>query len=244
MNIIDVADLEIVVRVLAGLVFGALIGFERQWRGRAAGIRTNALVCLGAALFTSAGALMVPDGMGYGDPSRVAAQIVSGIGFLGAGVIMKHDATVSGINTAATLWASAAVGTLAGAGLLWLAAVGSVLVMAANMLLRPAASLVDRRESASESRESAGVEYEFEVRCMRDDELVIRDIVFDAVHRPGFAVKSISSTDQPGDVVVVSAAAFTASRSDADIEDALGQLLSMPEVLGVRWEAESVESGD
>ncbi|RDB61690.1 hypothetical protein C1878_09740 [Gordonibacter sp. 28C] len=240
----DVLDLEIVSRVLAGLVFGALIGFERQWRGRAAGIRTNALVCLGAALFTSAGALMVPEGMGYGDPSRVAAQVVSGIGFLGAGVIMKHGAAVSGINTAATLWASAAVGTLAGAGLMWLAALGSVLVMGANMLLRPVASLLDGRETAPEARESMGTEYTFEVRCMRDDELVIRDIVFDAVHRPGFVVRSISSTDQPGDIVVVSATVFTLSRDDENIEDALAQLLSMPEVLGIRWEAESVESGD
>lgn len=240
----DFITVDMLVRVVVGLALGAIIGFERQWRGRAAGIRTNALVCLGATLFTAAGALMIPADGGTGDPSRIAAQIVSGIGFLGAGVIMKQGASVSGINTAATLWASAAVGVLVGAGIMWLAVIGCALIVVANMALRPIGSLLDRRKEASDSHEIDGAEYTFEVRCAREHELPVRDIVFDAVHRPGFAVRSIASTDQPDDIVVITATAFTLARDDEAIEDSLAAVLSMPEVLGVRWTAENVGSAD
>ena len=90
----------------------ALIGFERQWRNRLAGLRTSTLVALGAASFVVFEAL-VPEGA---SPTRVAAQVVSGIGFLGAGLIFREGMSVRGLNTAATLWCSAAVGVLAGAG--------------------------------------------------------------------------------------------------------------------------------
>ena len=236
--------IDMACRALAGALLGTLIGFERQWRGRAAGIRTNALVGLGAALFTAAGALMVPDGAVAGDPSRIAAQVASGIGFLGAGVILKQGASVSGINTAATLWATAAVGTLAGAGLYPLAIVGGVVVALANMALRPLASLLNRRSSASEAHELAGTEYTFEVRCLRADETEIRNLVFDVIHRPGFTVRSISSSDLPDDIVVIAASTLAPERNDEAIEDALASVLTIPEVLGVGWSAKGVESND
>ena len=96
------------------LVLGSAIGIERQWRQRSAGLRTNALVSLGAVAFVLLSRSLTASG---GDPSRIASQIVAGIGFLGAGVIMREGLTVQGLNTAATIWCSAAVGSLAGAGL-------------------------------------------------------------------------------------------------------------------------------
>src|SRR5258708_17122987 len=91
---------------------GACIGFERQWRQRMAGLRTNTLVAIGAASFVIFEGLFPDDG----SPTRVAAQVVSGIGFLGAGIIFREGVQVSGLNTAATLWCSAAVGLLARSG--------------------------------------------------------------------------------------------------------------------------------
>ena len=90
----------------------AIIGFERQWRNRLAGLRTNTLVALGAASFVIFASL-IP---GEASPTRIAAQVVSGIGFLGAGLIFREGLSVRGLNTAATLWCSAAIGVLAGAG--------------------------------------------------------------------------------------------------------------------------------
>ena len=103
------------------LLFGTLIGVERQFRQHAAGLRTNALVSVGAAMFVSLSQLMNDQN----SPSRIASYIVSGVGFLGGGVILKEGITVRGLTTAASLWCSAAVGTLAGAGFGSFGAVGT-----------------------------------------------------------------------------------------------------------------------
>lgn len=115
------------------LVCGAVIGTERQARGRATGLRTNALVAVGAAAFVIFAARFT----GEASPTRVAAQVVSGIGFLGAGIIFREGATVHGLNTAATLWCSAAVGVLAGTGAWHLALVLTAFVVFINVGLRP-----------------------------------------------------------------------------------------------------------
>ena len=99
-------------RAIAAVGLGALVGLERQWRQRMAGLRTNALVALGAALFELFAVQLT--GVHGVDPTRIAAYVVSGIGFLGAGVILRDGVSVRGINTAATIWCSAAVGVLAG----------------------------------------------------------------------------------------------------------------------------------
>ena len=98
------AILQTVLNLGAAFLLGGVIGFERQWRQRLAGLRTNTLVALGAATFVLFAGLFP----GEGSPTRVAAQVVSGIGFLGAGIIFKEGFNVSGLNTAATLWCSAA----------------------------------------------------------------------------------------------------------------------------------------
>ena len=114
-------------RAAIALALGALIGIERQWRQRMAGLRTNALVALGSALFELFDVLL--SGTPGTDPTRIAAYVVSGIGFLGAGVILRDGINVRGINTAATIWCSAAVGVLAGAGFVIEAAMAAGLVI-------------------------------------------------------------------------------------------------------------------
>ena len=126
-------------RLLVALVLGAAIGAERQWRHRAAGLRTNTLVCLGAAAFVDMGLQIAPG------VTQVTAYVVSGVGFLGAGAIMKDGASVRGLNTAATLWCSAAVGACAGAGQLLNAVCVAVLMLSINSLLRPLSRYIDRR---------------------------------------------------------------------------------------------------
>src|SRR5580698_4511903 len=127
-------------RLLGALLFGAAIGLERQWRQRMTGLRTNGLVAVGSAMFIMMGGLIAGDG----SKGRVAAYVVSGIGFLGGGVILKDGFNIRGLNTAATLWCTAAVGTLAGLGQLGFAAIGAVGVLTANLVLRPVAHLINR----------------------------------------------------------------------------------------------------
>lgn len=233
---------DIIIRIAAGGVFGTLIGLERQWRARTAGVRTNALVSLGATLFVIMGAYSF-DGPGA-DPTRVAAQIVSGIGFLGAGVIMKQGASISGLNTAATLWASAAVGALAGGGMIWVAAVGTAAVILANILLRPLGRTLDRRPGMAGREQGSEVEYTFEVRCAREHEVSVRAIVFEAVHRPELTVQSVGATDLPDDLVVITAIVTSRDRDDHQIELAIAEVIPVPEVLGVRWSAAELSPTD
>jgi hypothetical protein len=130
-----------VLNLAVALALSAIIGFERQWRNRLAGLRTNSLVAIGAASFLIFESL-VPDGS---SPTRIAAQVVSGIGFLGAGLIFREGLSVRGLNTAATLWCSAAVGVLAGAGLALYAVVATAFVVFVNLLLRPIVSFINRQ---------------------------------------------------------------------------------------------------
>ncbi|WP_051701689.1 MgtC/SapB family protein [Mycetocola saprophilus] len=241
-GIVSGSPVDLALRVGIGAFLGAAIGFERQWRARTAGVRTNALVSLGAALFVVMGAFSFngPDA----DPTRVAAQIVSGIGFLGAGVIMKQGATISGLNTAATLWASAAVGALAGGGLYLVALGGAVAIMLANTLLRPLGRALDRRRG-EEGREHPAAEYRFEVYCPVDAEGAVRSLVFDAVHRPEFTVLSIDALDLPDDKGVrITAMIRSDERNDREIEEAIAEVIRTPAVTAVRWSAEEMAETD
>jgi putative Mg2+ transporter-C (MgtC) family protein len=124
------------INLAAAVALSPVIGFDRQWHDRLAGLRTNTLVALGA---------------GAGSPTRIAAQVVSGIGFLGAGLIFREGLSVRGLNTAATLWCSAAVGVLAGAG--YLAAVATSFVAFINLLLRPIVRVINRQPLSTSERE-------------------------------------------------------------------------------------------
>jgi putative Mg2+ transporter-C (MgtC) family protein len=117
--------------LLAAVALGALIGLERQWRKHPAGLHTNALVALGAAAYVIAGVLM-GDNTG---PARIAGQVVTGVGFLCAGLIWHEGGTVRGINTAVTVWCSCAVGVFCGFGLILWAALIAVLVLLVNVVL-------------------------------------------------------------------------------------------------------------
>jgi putative Mg2+ transporter-C (MgtC) family protein len=120
-------------RLLAALVLGAIVGLERERQERAAGLRTVTMVSLGSCLFTIVGAY----GFGQTDPSRVAAQIVTGIGFLGAGTIFLRKDLVRGLTTAATIWTVAAIGMAAGTAQYWIAFFTTLLILSVLMVLKP-----------------------------------------------------------------------------------------------------------
>lgn len=126
-------DITLVIRVLSSVLLGFAIGLEREMTNKYAGLRTNILVCLGACLFTIISIYGFPevsvtgDELGTRDTARVAAQVVTGIGFIGGGTVLRHGATVFGLTTAATLWVSASIGMACGAGMYGLAIVATIL---------------------------------------------------------------------------------------------------------------------
>ena len=228
---------NMIVHVLVAVGLGSLVGLERQWRARLAGLRTNALVAAGAALFVLLSKYGFLDiarltGASY-DGSRVAAQIVSGIGFIGGGVILREGLSVRGLNTAATLWSTAAVGSLAGAGLYVLACFGALVIVTANLVLRPLGRRIDRQPSAGAETET---EYYFSAVTAERDEAHIRALLVQSLTGSGFQLRSLRSRDSeaPGQVTV-SAELSASVRNDSALEQAVSRLSLEPSVSAVSW---------
>ena len=139
------------VRLLLAAGLGAAIGLEREYRRKAAGLRTNILIALGSALFTT---LSIQIGREGSTPDRIAAQIVTGIGFLGAGAILRSGRNVHGMTTAATIWVNAAVGVACGAGQFAMASVATTITLAVLALLPPVEAYFDRRAGLFRRRAS------------------------------------------------------------------------------------------
>jgi len=172
-------------RLLAAMVAGALIGFERELHDKPAGFRTNTLICVGASLFTI---LSLRLGQG-GDSARIAAQIVTGVGFLGAGAILQSRGTVLGLTTAATIWTVASLGMAFGAGHFALGAAATVIVHGILVLLIPIESMIARR------RKDAHLEIELEPDCSATE-------IRQAVTSAGLICKSWSIAKNDGSIIV------------------------------------------
>jgi putative Mg2+ transporter-C (MgtC) family protein len=221
--------MEFSLRLGMALFFGAAIGFERQRRQRMAGIRTNALVCVGSAMFVMLG-LMVPDGT---SPTRIAAQVVTGIGFLGAGVIMRDGLNVRGMNTAATMWCVAAVGTLTGMGFIVQASIGVVVILAANVLLRPLARMLNDKPMIMEDTE---IRYFFRAVCRAEGEVHVRNLLLHIVHEEPLMLRAIHSEDLENSEMVEVVAQFVANkRTDKSMEQIVSRLGIEASVNAVSW---------
>jgi len=220
---------DFAVRVAAALLFGAAIGLERQWHHRLAGLRTNALVCTGAAAFVAVSGMAHSEG----DSTRIAAQVVSGIGFLGAGVIFREGFSVRGLNTAATLWCAAAVGCLSGSGFLGAALIATLLVMSTNILLRPLSHLVARGESRAEME----VWYLVVIACRKSAEAEIRSLIMRAASEGSMLVRAIRSgpgTDHES--VRLDTTVVLHGLGNEVVENAASRLRTHPGVSAVSWE--------
>ena len=216
------------VRVLGALVCGLVIGIERQWHHRLAGMRTHGLVSTGAAAFVTIASLASGDSGG-----RIAAQVVSGIGFLGAGVIFKEGFNVRGLTTAATLWCAAAVGSLSGSGFVLAAAMVTAIVVGTNVLLRPLSRLLDRRQTAADMETTYLVKFV----CRRPAEGEVRALLLQAAGQESVSVRALHSTPA-ADTETVELAATLAVRGRGQdvVERVADHLVSHKHVDNVSWE--------
>jgi putative Mg2+ transporter-C (MgtC) family protein len=218
-------------RLIVAFILGGAVGAERQWRQRTAGLRTNCLVAVGSAMFVMMGGLIGgPDG----SQGRVAAYIVSGIGFIGGGVILKEGFSIRGLNTAATLWCTAAIGTFAGLGHTLFCFMGTVAVLAANVLLRPLAQRINRTPVSAP--EDVAV-YLVECICRAEDEGRIRALLLQCISPTPLLLYSLHSEDEEGtNRVKVKAHAKSMGRKDELLEQIVTRLSLESGVTTIRWE--------
>jgi putative Mg2+ transporter-C (MgtC) family protein len=197
--------------LLTAFALGGLIGFERQWRQRTAGLRTNVLVAVGSAAFVDLGGRIA----GADGAAQVVAYVVTGIGFLGAGVIMKEGAQVRGINTAATLWGSAAVGAFAGAGQIAEAALVALFVLAGNTLLRPLVAYVQRRPIDAESTEAT---YRVHLICRPEQVADARELLAEELARHDYPIREIETLGDTEEVVELAAVLLPTAAHARDLD--------------------------
>lgn len=218
-----------VFNLISAMLLGALIGAERQWRQRMAGLRTNALVATGAAVFIISSFTTSED-----SPGRIAAQIVSGIGFLGAGVIMREGMNIRGLNTAATLWCSAGIGVLCGLGEYWNAVTATFIILCANILLREAA----QRINLQPQQQAIDLEilYRVQVTCGTEDEILVRTLILQALNGVALRLQSLCSADisRPGQLEVC-AEILASPVAQKEIENIVCRVSLEKSVSSVYW---------
>lgn len=220
---------EFCLRLGCALLCGIAIGFERQWRQRTAGLRTYTLVALGSALFVIVGCL-VPDP----STTRIASYVVSGVGFLGAGVIMRSGLNVRGINTAATIWCSSALGSLAGFGFLEYACLGAGCVLGVNTLLRPLASLIDRQPMDPSEQE---FKYPLQPACVGRQEVQLRTLLVQLTSVSPLVLHELESVvGKTQTHVVLRAILSSPERLDSQVEQLVSRLSLEKNVVGLDWQ--------
>ncbi|SUE43872.1 MgtC/SapB family protein [Roseomonas gilardii] len=220
--------LDTVVSLTVAFLFGTAIGAERQYRQRTAGLRTNVLVAVGAAAFVDLAMRIA----GATEATRVISYVVSGIGFLGAGVIMKEGMNVRGLNTAATLWCSAAVGACSGADMVAEAGLLTVFVIAGNTLLRPLVNAINRIPIDERTTEAT---YEVSLTARERDMPSVREALSDALEAAHYPAGDIEAEER-GDGMVEIVATLVSTAVDPVEMDALAlRLEALPGVGHASW---------
>ncbi|USI73136.1 MgtC/SapB family protein [Sphingomonas morindae] len=226
------AFLDSLMSYASAFALGTLIGAERQYRQRTAGLRTNALVALGAAAFVDLAQRIAGDA----EAVRVIAYVVSGIGFLGAGVIMKEGMNVRGLNTAATLWCSGAVGAAAGTDMAAEAALLTFFVIAGNTVLRPLVNAINRIPVRG-----ATVEATYRVSLTSDAQHAdrVRDLLVERLEGARYPVADVVLTPRGAQEVELVATLVSTAIDEAELDRATDALLAELGVRHATWEAQT-----
>jgi putative Mg2+ transporter-C (MgtC) family protein len=221
--------LDTLVSLSAAFVLGTLIGAERQYRLRTAGLRTNVLVAVGAAAFVDIGMHRT----GADGAVRIIAYVVSGIGFLGAGAIMKEGMNVRGLNTAATLWGSAAVGCCAGADLIAQAALLTVFVLAGNTLLRPLVNAIERAPLDERTSEAT---YQFRLTVDADALADVRELLVEKLEASHYPVGDVDVVERADESIEVVATLVSTAVEAAELDAVAADLARRPGVRHATWD--------
>lgn len=223
--------LDTLVSVAVAFALGGAIGFERQVRQRTAGLRTNTLVAVGAAVFVDLANRLA----GHDGAVHVVAYVVSGIGFLGAGAIMKEGANITGLNTAATLWGSAAVG----ADLVGEALVAALFVLATNTLLRPVANRINRRPVHEETAEAT---YAMYVICTRSAQRAVRERLVALLEAADYPVRDVDQHPFGEHDAEIEAVLYATAVEADQLDQVVAALEREPGVSQAFWNASTEQS--
>ena len=223
--------IDFIIRLLSAVFLGFIIGLERQYRQTLAGIRTNVLVCIGACLF-----VMYASIIGSTDSSRIAGQVVTGVGFLGGGVILREGFNVRGLNTAATLWCTASVGVLCSTGNILFATTAALIIVFSNIVLRPIAKKLFSAKNNNADKDE--YTYLITIKCLEDIEFSVRSSLMQMVGTEKLLLRNLESSETENDTKVrIKAELVSIEKSDMIIERIVGVLSLEVGVTSIGWKA-------
>ena len=218
--------LDFIIRIASSALFGFLIGFERQLTGHPAGIRTNVLVSLGSCIFVILSFIIATP-----DQTRIAGQIVTGLGFLCSGIIFKDGVNVRGLNTAATIWCTAAIGVLASSGFILFAFVATVLLVGANVILRPISNKINPLF------DETGKCYQITAVCAEDKKKLIRSIIMDYISMSKLVLSDLECKNVSDEKVKIVAKMHVYGKHREEIAETLiEKIRDEKHVSSVGWE--------
>lgn len=221
-----------IIRLCICFILSILIGLERQLRHRMVGLRTNVLVCIGAFLF-----VYLSYGIDVNDKTRIAAQVVSGIGFLGAGVILRDGSKIKGLNTAATLWCVAAIGTLCASGLVIEATLGTIFVLLSNIILRLISLYI-----MNKVKQSAKERYTIKINCKKDKEEKVREAFAKMIDKNDLVLNSLERSEITENEIKLKSIVITSTPSK--VEMIINKISSNPGLISINWDHEKISKND
>jgi putative Mg2+ transporter-C (MgtC) family protein len=223
----EITAIEFLTRLGLAAALGVAIGFERQWRQRAAGLHTSSLVAIGAALFALLDAMM-----NAGDTTRIVAGVVTGVGFIAGGVILRSGLNITGLNTAATMWATAAVGALAGFGLSWESAAAAATIILLNLFLQPLADVINAHARRLQAGEMV---YSLTILCSPEGQASVSDSILRTISGSALTLQSLTRHHAEDDRVKLEAEIFSAKPDDGRIDALSTSLLRLSGVERTDW---------
>jgi len=222
------ASQSILLKLVTALLLGTLIGAERHLKQRNSNLVTHALVSLGAASYAS-----LPSAMGFEFDLRMGAQVVTGIGFLGAGLIIRDGTNIKGLSTAATVWSTGAVGVFAGYGQLLLAGEAALFIVAFNYTLPKLGSYIEAWSVVAPEQERI---YDIKLKCPTDHEIAVRAALLQSLNANKLQFRSIRSRlDDGNDGMEIEAIVFTRTDQDSVVEQLVAQLSLRSDVAQTSW---------
>ncbi len=222
------------IRMLLSVLLGAIIGTERELTKHYAGIVTNIIVCVGAFAFTSFSYIA---GGANVDVTRIAAQIVSGIGFLGAGVILSDGTKVKGINTAATIWASAAVGTLCCLDKFWYAVLVAAAILISHLVIHPITEAIKKKSEYDKTKPSkTETYYSVSVVCAEENAPKIKaDMIEQIRNTNDVLLRKLQTTDLDSGNVKVRAEVSAKNKNHELIESIIAVIAANKNIISTGW---------
>ena len=234
----EILDLTTVVgftiRLAIAIVLGFIVGLERQWTRHQAGILTNVIVCVGAFAYSAFSYIAAGDNV---DVTRVAAQVVSGIGFLGAGLIIRDGINIRGLSTAATIWTTAAVGVLCTLPNIWFSVIVAVAIVFLHLVLHPLSAYVNQKNHYNKEKEDKSeCTYKFSIICNESSEIDIRSHLVKTIRdKNGVLLHTLESNETDDKNIKIRAYVTTPKKNNDIIESLLVHIGKDEGIISAGW---------